>query len=136
MAKDQFGFGVEKPDVIWGEKRKQSDYEGNKGQHVSTPWEYDSRINQKSKEPTKEADEYLRKNIPYIARGLDNTIELTNMINQTLKTGGLKGWKEVIDSFIVQHNPMNIYNEKGDGVTKFGTGDFWEHWNDSPYGYQ
>jgi hypothetical protein len=135
MARDQFGFGTN-PNVIWGKKRKQSDYRGNRGQHITTPWEYDSRISLESKEPMKEADEYLRKNIPYFARELDNTEELNNMIKQTLKAGGLQGWKEVIDSFILKNNPMNIYDEKGSGIRKFGSGDFYDHWVNSQYGYQ
>jgi len=106
-------------------KRKESDYKRDVTR--DNPWRYDMSINLDAKVMHEEADDYFRKNIPYVARQLDNTEYYDQLMYGITKEYGLSKFKEVVDNIIHKINPMNVYDEEGNAIPigkgGYGSGD-------------
>ena len=129
ISKYEQGISIQRVDINTGldryVKRKKSDYK--KTISRDNPWRYDLSINLDAKVPYEEADKYFRKNLPYVANGLDNTEYYDKLMYGITKEYGLPKFKEVVDDIIHKINPMNIYDEKGNemalGKDRYGSGD-------------
>ena len=128
ISKYEQGIPIQRVDMNTGldkyVKRKKSDY----GTKITrdNPWRYDMSIDLDAN-MYEEADNYFRKNIPYVARTLDNTEHYDRLIYGITKEYGLSKFKEVVDDIIHKINPMNVYDEEGNAIPigkgGYGAGD-------------
>tara|TARA_Y100000310_G_C20576326_1_gene760588 strand:- start:759 stop:1139 length:381 start_codon:yes stop_codon:yes gene_type:complete len=115
MAKDRFGYGNE--EIQWmNKKRKDFEYEPDGS------WKYTSYMDKKKPR------DYLKQNIPYISRNLDNTIMLSKMF----ESAGSDNWKKIVDSFIRKYDPMNKKDEEtGKPIMGADASQFMEHYENA-----
>ena len=113
------GIPIERIDMNTGldkyVKRKESDYSTKVTR--DNPWRYDMSIDLDAKVKHKEAADYFRKNLPYVARALDNTLYFDQLMYGITKEYGLSRFKEAVDDIIHKINPMNVYDEQGNEPT-------------------
>jgi len=125
ISKYEQGIPVQRVDMNTGldkyVTRKKSDY--RKEITRDNPWRYDMSINLDAKIPHEEAEDYLRKNIPFVARKLDNTEYLSDLMYGITKEYGLSDFKNAVDDVIHKLNPMNIFDEEGNEI-KLGKGGY------------
>ena len=118
VSKYEQGIPIQRVDMNTGldkyVKRKESDY--NTKITRDKPWRYDMSIDLDAKVMHEEAEDYLRKNLPYVARSLDNSDYYSRLMYGITKEYGLSKFKEVVDDIIHKVNPMNVYDEEGNEV--------------------
>ena len=115
VSKYEQGIPIQRVDMNTGldkyVKRKKSDYSTKITR--DKPWRYDMSINLDAKVMHEEAENYFRKNLPYVARALDNTEYYSQLMYGITKEYGLSNFKEAVDDIIHKVNPMNVYDEQG-----------------------
>ena len=129
VSKYEQGIPIQRVDMNTGldkyVKRKESDYSTKITR--DKPWRYDMSIDLDAKVMHKEAGDYFRKNLPYVARALDNTEYYDLLMYGITKEYGLSKFKEAVDDVIHKINPMNVYDEQGNEVSlgkgRWGAGD-------------
>ena len=132
VSKYEQGIPIQRVDMNTGldkyVKRKESDYSTKITR--DNPWRYDMSIDLDAKVIHKEAGDYFRKNLPYVARALDNTEYYDLLMYGITKQYGLSKFKEAVDDVIHKINPMNVFDEQGNEVSlndrgkgRWGAGD-------------